>query len=590
MDYVVISTAGHIDHGKTSLIKALTAGEVTRLAFATAKREGKKLNLDRLPEEKKREMTIDLGFSYLNLPSGRCAEIIDVPGHERFIKNMLAGVSAIDMALLVVDANESVMPQTREHFNILKLLGIKKGIIVITKIDLADDEQLQLVIEDIQQTFRGSFLEDAPIIKTSVVQEVGLTQLIQTIDRLSKDISPKDYTLPVRMPIDRVFTISGFGTVVTGTLASGILKVDDLIEMLPQNISSRVRSIESHSQKITQAKAGQRVGISLAGIKRPDLARGNCLVQPGYLVSSRLFDAKLNLLETCLRPIKNNMRVRLHLGSGEFLARIRLLDKELINQGESGFVQIRTESPLPLTKNDRFIIRFYTPMTTLGGGYVIDPLPVKHKQFQKGIADTLAIFEKANTPEMVEQILLNMPARLAFPTSLSLGEAGATAKREGIMSEEQLAKRTGLPLSSLKHTIDTLILQGTIFRSTQGHLLMHRQKLQELKDKIIGLLDDFHKNQPLRLNITIQEIRPKVISDAAAKKQPCPESRRPSGRESAFGGNVPQYEWFFNYALDELVKETKIQITLNSMGSSNIFPVPRPAGRGSPPKGAASRL
>lgn len=477
MDSIVIGTAGHIDHGKTTLIKALTSD----------KAEYKNPSLDRLPEERKREMTIDLGFSYLILPSGRCAEIIDVPGHERFIKNMLAGANVIDLALLVIDANEGVMAQTEEHLTILGLLELSKGIIVITKVDSVDEEQIQLALEDTRIKASGTFLQNAPIIKTSIITGEGLTELVSTIDLLAREIPVKNSHLPLRILIDRVFTSSGFGTIVTGTVINGTVKVDDIVEILPQKVRARVRQIETHTHKINEAIAGQRVGINLTGVKCQDIERGNCVVAPGYLVSSSMFDGRLNLLPSSSHPVDNNMRLRLHLGTGEFLARIRLLDKDILNAGENAFVQFHCEEPIALAKNDRFIIRHYSTMEIMGGGKIIDPKSIRHKRHKQEVIEMLIEIEEASESKLIAQILLH--------TS------------DEIFSDQELAARIGYPLEYIKRNLDELISANIIIQSAQGHYLIHRNNLENVKNKIVNSLLKIHSEEPLRLNIPVQDIR-----------------------------------------------------------------------------------
>lgn len=508
MDYIVVGTAGHIDHGKTSLIKALTNMEHLK---------GKGSSLDRLKEEREREMTIDLGFACVYLPGGRCAEIIDVPGHEGFIKNMLAGASTIDLAILVIAANEGIMPQTSEHLDILKLLDIKKGLVVVTKVDIAEPDYLLLVVEDIRQTVQGTFLENAPVVQASIVTGRGLDELVLTLDQLTREMPPKDTTLPMRLFIDRVFTRTGFGTVITGTLVSGILKTGDPIEILPQRISGRVRQIENHGELVTQAKAGQRLGINLTGIKRTDLIRGNCLVAPGYLTSTTMFDGTVNLLTNCPRPLNNNTRVRLHLGSGEFLGRVALLDKDRINPGEKGLFQFRSESPLAITKNDRFVMRFYAPPATIGGGQVIDPRPVRHKRLQKEVIDYLTRSETATPAEAIEQILRHTPGN--------------------VLEIKHLARKTGLPLPMIESILKKLVSANTLVRSASGSFLMHQQNFSAFKERILEALNGLHQKEPLRLNITTQEVRLRTVAE-------------------------PGIEWFFNQALSELASEGRIRMVV----------------------------
>ncbi|MDD5747170.1 MAG: selenocysteine-specific translation elongation factor, partial [Candidatus Omnitrophica bacterium] len=376
MNYFVIGTAGHVDHGKTALIKALTG-----------------IDCDRLKEEKQRGMTIDIGFSYCNLANGDCVEIIDVPGHERFIKNMLAGTGAIDAVLLVIAANEGVMPQTREHLGILTLLGIKNGIVVITKVDLVETEWLELVKEEIRGAVKGTFLEKAEIIEVSAITGQGMQRLKSGIEEVCRRSEPKDETAPFRLPIDRVFIKEGSGTIVTGTVISGTFKTGDELEVFPSRNKVRVRQIGTHNLKIEQGKAGQRVGFNLVGVKKEELMRGNILAEPGYLHPSTRIDARIRLLPSCPRILKNGSRIRLYLGTGEFLGRVFLLDKPEIKPNETGLAQLRMDAALAAVKGERFVLRFYAPMVTIGGGEIIDPAPQSHRRFDKSVISLLQEFE-----------------------------------------------------------------------------------------------------------------------------------------------------------------------------------------------------
>jgi selenocysteine-specific elongation factor len=381
--YFVVGTAGHVDHGKTSLIKALTG-----------------IDCDRLKEEKQRGMTIDIGFAYFNLSNGDCVEIIDVPGHERFIKNMLAGAGVIDAVLLVVAANEGVMPQTREHLDILTLLGIKEGIVVINKIDLVDEQWLVMVKDQLKELLKGTFLEGKPLIHVSSITGKGIDELKIRLETIFSGSKPKDETFAFRLPIDRVFSKEGSGTIITGTITSGMLKLGEEIELLPQKKTVRVRQIGSHNKKIETAVAGQRVGLNLVGVKKEELVRGNVLAKPGYLTSSELLDVRVRLLNSSPKPLKNTNRIRLYLGTGEYIGRAVLLDAQEIKPGQSGLVQFRLETRLSCVKQERFVIRLYSPMVTVGGGEVINPNPKRHRRFdQKSIQELLG-FEKINEKEL----------------------------------------------------------------------------------------------------------------------------------------------------------------------------------------------
>ncbi len=475
MEYVLLGTAGHVDHGKSTLIKALSG-----------------IDPDRLKEEKERGMTTDIGFANFILPSGRCAQVIDVPGHERFIKNMLTGINTIDLVLFLIDAKEGIKPQTREHFDILRLLDIKNGIIVITKIDLVDKEQLDLLTEEIKEFVKESFLEDAPIVNISTIVRTGLDELKTTIDRLATGVRKRDMNLPVRYPIDRIFTMSGSGAVVTGTLISGVLKVGDSLEVLPQQERVRVRQIQSYGGKILEALAGQRMGLNLAGLKKEKLERGNVLTTPGYLKPTYMFDARLELLPACPRPLKHNTRVRLHAGTGEFLGRVVLLDKDKIEPGQNAFIQFRSEGPLAIAKDDRFVIRFYAPVITAGGGRILDAHPVRHKRLQPEIIKQLESLTSATPEESVAQILIN---------------AGLN-----ILNVAEVTTKTNLPHQETENILKELEEKKEILRSRdKPNYIMHVRNLNLFKDKLVEILDEFHKKQPLKSSMPVKEAKRKLV-------------------------------------------------------------------------------
>ncbi|MBI4834146.1 MAG: selenocysteine-specific translation elongation factor [Planctomycetes bacterium] len=475
MEYVLIGTAGHVDHGKSTLIKALSG-----------------IDPDRLKEEKEREMTIDIGFANFKLPGGRIAQVIDVPGHERFVKNMLVGVNTIDVVLFVVDANEGVKPQTVEHFEILRLLDVQCGIIVLTKMDLAGEERIKATENEIAELVTSSFLGKAPVIKVSSTTGSGISELIQEIDRLAPSVPKRNINLPARYPIDRVFTMSGSGTVVTGTLVSGRLKINDVLEILPQKEDVRVRQIQSYGGKATEAAAGQRIGLNLAGIKKESLIRGNTLAAPGYIEPTYIFDASLEIVSNAFHPLKNNTRVRLHIGTGEFLGRVVLLDKEKMESGERGLIQFRAEEPLVVAKDDRFIIRLYAPMVTMGGGVILDPHPPKHKRFNKEAIGHLGALEVSDERETVAEVLINAGLNI-----ITLGE---------------LIDKTNLPDAEIKEELDKLEKQGAIIRSNLDiRMMMHMNNFNMLKDKIIASMEDSYRKQPLKLNIPVKEIKSLLV-------------------------------------------------------------------------------
>ncbi len=352
MKNIIIGTAGHIDHGKTTLIKALTGR-----------------NTDRWEEEQKRGITIDLGFTWFDLPGGDRAGIIDVPGHERFINNMAAGVVGMDLVMLVIAADEGVMPQTREHMDILGLLGVEKSIIVLNKCDLVEEDWLELVEEEVKEELTGTFLEGSPVVKVSAATGQGLDSLVKLIDRMMKEeVAGKDIATIPRLPIDRVFSLSGFGTIITGTLLSGSISVEDMLAVYPVGKSSKIRSIQVHGEDKDRCYAGQRVAINLSGIKKKELFRGCVLAHPDSMKNTDLLDVKMNILKSSMRVLTNHTRLHLFTGTSEVLCRAVLLDQEELGPGETGYVQLRLEEELALRRGDKFVVRFYSPMETIGGG------------------------------------------------------------------------------------------------------------------------------------------------------------------------------------------------------------------------------
>ncbi len=370
--HYIIGTAGHVDHGKTALIRALTGTET-----------------DRLREEQKRGISIALGFARLDLGHGQAAGVVDVPGHEKFIPQMLSGIAGIDLVLLLVDANEGVMPQTREHLEIMELLQVRNGILVISKADLVEEDWLDIVEEEVRDQVAGTFLAKAPCCRVSALKGTGLEELRQVIrDQLAK-VPARDASGAVRLPVDRCFSVSGFGTVITGTLNSGTIRGGDSLEILPAGITARVREVQVHDQPVDAAFAGQRVAINLSGVSRDQIPRGSVVGTPGLFRSTERLDVRVSLLETAPRAIKFRDPVHLHLGTGRAVARVVLLDREELVPGQEAYVQLALDQPLLAHRGDRFIIRSYSPMITVGGGVVIDSEPQKHKRFRPEIIKRL---------------------------------------------------------------------------------------------------------------------------------------------------------------------------------------------------------
>jgi len=484
---VIIGTAGHIDHGKTTLIRALTGKDT-----------------DRLKEEKERGISIELGFTYFDLPSGRRAGIIDVPGHERFIKNMLAGVGGIDVVLLVVAADEGVMPQTKEHLNILTLLKIKKGIIVLTKTDMVDEEWLEIIKEQVKEDVADTFLEEAAIIPVSSVTGEGLDKLVREIDKVTEIVEPKDTDKPFRLPVDRVFSISGFGTIVTGTLISGTIKEGDKVMIYPKKLESRVRTIQVHDVGVSTAKAGQRVAMNLAGIKLEEITRGDVVAAIDSMEPTYMFDARLELLKDAERSISNRDRLRIYHGSAEVFGRVVLLDREELMPGESAFVQMRLEEEIACLKDDRFVIRFYSPMITIGGGTILDPNPPKRKRFKEDIIEELTIKEKGNLEDVIDQLLLKLSE--VYPDAASIAKAAGNISLENCNTIlEKLEERK--------------IIKA--FKTNEGTFYVHNEFLEDLEQKVKIVLNDFHKKNPLKKGMSKEELRTKVLP--SAKQRICDE-------------------------------------------------------------------
>lgn len=391
--FIILGTAGHIDHGKTTLVKALTG-----------------IDTDVHKEEKERGITIDIGFAPFTLPDGRRIGVIDVPGHERFIKNMLAGAGGIDLILLVIDANEGIMPQTVEHLHILEMLHVQQGIIVLTKSDTVDPEWLEMVAEEVRGGLAGTFLAEAPLIPVSAAKGVGIAELREEIGRLATEVSPREVTAPLRLPVDRVFSVAGFGTVVTGTIFAGQAAVGDTVEVLPAGKEARVRTIQVHGQSVDSAQAGQRAALNLAGVERSDLERGMVIAKPGIYKATSLIDTRLHLLPDSPRNLTNRTRIRLYIGASEVLGRVSLLDRDEMLPGDDALVQIQLEEPIVCTVQDRFIIRSYSPMLTIGGGQVIDPYPTReHRRRREYVLDALLQREQGGPEQLILQALEDAP-------------------------------------------------------------------------------------------------------------------------------------------------------------------------------------
>ena len=381
---VVIGTAGHIDHGKTALVQRLTG-----------------IDTDRLKEEKERGISIDLGFAHRTLPSGRRIAIVDVPGHERFVKNMLAGATGIDLVLLVIAADEGVMPQTREHLAIVSLLHVTRGVVALTKSDLVDPETIAVVRAEVEELLRGTPLEDIPIVAVSSVTGAGLEELIQALEVAVEATAGRSARGTARLPVDRVFPVEGIGTVVTGTLWSGAVRPGDVLELLPTGKSVRVRQVQVHDRTVDEAQAGQRVALAIHGVPRESVTRGDWLATPGHLTPSHLLDVKLELLDSAPKPLGSRTRLRCHLGASEILGRAVLLDRDTLEPGDSAWAQLRLEAPATASAGDRIVIRSYSPASTMAGATVVSPAPVKRTRLKTGdLARLEALYSGSPTEKL----------------------------------------------------------------------------------------------------------------------------------------------------------------------------------------------
>ena len=472
MKNIIVGTAGHIDHGKTTLIKALTGR-----------------NTDRWEEEQRRGITIDLGFTYFDLKNGDRVGIIDVPGHEKIINNMVAGVVGMDLVLLVVAADEGIMPQTREHMDILGLLGIKKSILVINKCDLVDEEWLELVEEEIQEELEGTFLEGAPVVKVSAATGQGLDELTDTIQQLMSDeVVAKDTQTIPRLPIDRAFTLSGFGTIITGTLISGTITREDVLEMYPIGKECKIRNIQVHGQNQDKCYAGQRVAINLSNVKKKEIRRGCVLAPKNSMKNTDLLDVKLKVLEDSMRILTNHERLHLYTGTSEILCRAVLLDKEQIGPGEEGLVQLRLEEEIAVKRGDRFVVRFYSPMETIGGGIVLEPNPVRKKRFDAQAIEELKKKESGSLGDVME---------------LQIKEHGDT-----MITLAELAKVMAHSVDELKEYLEELEESGTIFvfPMKKDTYLWHRDSEFAVRQKIEETLQKYHSEHPYRYGMKKAEI------------------------------------------------------------------------------------
>jgi len=475
MKRLIIGTAGHIDHGKTTLVKRLTGIET-----------------DRLKEEKQRGISIELGFAPFTLPSGQKAAIVDVPGHERFIRHMLAGAFGIDMVLFTIAADEGVMPQTREHADIIEMLGVDKGIVVITKKDMVDEEWLMLVEDEIREYIEAGILKGAPIVAVSAVTGEGIPELLCAIEAVAESVVEKPILGHARLPIDRVFTVAGFGTVVTGTLWSGQINVGDTLELMPVQKMVKVRTLQVHNEKVTTAFAGQRVAVNLQGIEVGDIKRGYLLADSGYMTPSYRVDTKLRLLSSSSRTLRNWNRIRFHLGTDETLGRVVLLDRDELLPGGEAFVQIVMEKPVVAYKGDPFVIRYYSPVDTIGGGTIIDPNAPHQKRFKEDVLNELAVKEEGSLYDVV------------------LHELENTIQ---VLSLADLVKKTGSTDQLIAEELEHLIVDEKIIDiSGKGSYYLSNQSLELMYEQIANTVCQYQSKYPLRAGYPKEDMRSRFFA------------------------------------------------------------------------------
>ncbi len=478
LKYATIGTAGHVDHGKTSLVKALTG-----------------IDTDRLAEEKKRGITIENGFAHLDLPGGNRVGIVDVPGHEKFIKNMLAGSGGLDLAMLIIAADDGVMPQTREHLEILRLLNIKEGIMVLTKCDLIDDpDWLELLEDDLRALVQDTFLAEAPIVRASAHTGQGLDELKEHLVRLLNGQKSRSVGQQFRLPIDRVFTMTGFGTVVTGTLLEGTLEVGESAMLYPEERQANIRRLQVHSQTVEKAYPGQRVAVNIANLKKEEVNRGEILASLNSLTPTRMLDVHLSVVKDSPFAVKSGRLVHLYLGSTELLAKIVLMEDAELTGGQSGYAQLRLVEPVTAKKGDRFVVRFYSPMVTVGGGEILDAKPLKRRRHKE---------------EVLKQF-----ATKATGTHLARVELAVMERPGTFNSLADLIARADLDPQQAKNDAHTLSTKGVLVPLTKG-VFIHRREMDMLVRKTLKMLTDWHQAQPYSPGLSLEEARQRLVPGAS---------------------------------------------------------------------------
>ena len=497
MREIILGTAGHVDHGKTSFIKAITG-----------------IDTDRLKEEKERGITIELGFAHLDLPCGHRIGIVDVPGHERFVRNMVAGAAGMDLVAFIIAADEGVMPQTREHFEICQLLGIKDGIIVLTKKDLVDEEWLELVQDDIREYFKDTFLEDAPIIPVSSTTGEGIETVKETINEKVSTLPFQEEFGPFRLAVDRVFSMKGFGTVLTGSSLSGRISVGDELEFYPAQVVAKIRGIQVHGKDVDLVEAGHRTAINLQGIDKEMVNRGDIAATPGCMVNSTLLDVDFQYLKSISKKLKNRTQVRVHVGTREITGRVVLMESDEINPGETANIQLLLQEPAAVWPGDRYVVRSYSPVRTIGGGSILNNAPIKRKRtVQKDRDINHSIFQTYLHGSDIDKLLFFLKES---------GNAGLT--------QNQLSTRVGLFGNKLKKLLQNPISSGDILVvDSDRQRFLAAPVLQHLTQSITEILQDYHKSNPLMTGLAKEELKS--------------------------GIKPPVDQKFFQFALDSMVKK-----------------------------------
>ncbi|VAW41668.1 Selenocysteine-specific translation elongation factor [hydrothermal vent metagenome] len=478
MREIILGTAGHVDHGKTSLIRALTGIET-----------------DRLKEEKSRGITIELGFAYLDLPCGHRLGIVDVPGHEKFVRNMVAGAAGMDLVAFIVAADEGIMPQTREHFEICQLLGVRDGLIIITKKDMVDDEWLEMVREEVRDFFRDSFLGEAPIIEVSSVTGEGLDTVKEVLDKKIAAMSFHEEFGPFRLAVDRVFSMKGFGTVITGTSLSGRVAVGDDLMFYPGGLTAKIRGLQVHGRNIEIVEAGHRTAINLQGIEKHEINRGDVAATPGSLVSSTLLDTDLHYLASNAKELKNRAQVRIHVGTREVIGRIVLMESDVVQPGAEAFVQIILQEPVAVRPGDRYVVRSYSPITTIGGGSILNNAPRKRKRTtQRDRELNRRAFSICQNGTYEDRMLLFLEE----------------SRQEGLTTD-QLASRLGLFGKKLKKELQAPLSSGKIMVvDSERQRLLAAPTVNRLTTTITSLLEQYHARHPLKTGLAKEELRSRL--------------------------------------------------------------------------------